>query len=84
MGPVIKKLMTNENFMIKMEMKEKNACISFKLVVTGFIGIKKDPNYKTLVAEVLQNYKTLGCNMSIKVHFLHSHLDYFSQNLRAV
>lgn len=41
--------------MIKMEMKEKNAWISFKLVVTGFIGIKKDPNYETLVAEVLQN-----------------------------
>lgn len=48
--------MTDENFMIKMEMKEKNAWISFKLAVTGFIGIKIDPNYKILVAEVLQNY----------------------------
>ncbi|GFT51488.1 uncharacterized protein TNCV_51121 [Trichonephila clavipes] len=67
-----------------METKEKNAWNSFKLVVTGFLGNKKDPNYKALVAELLQNYKILGCNMSVKVHFLHSHLDYFPENLGAV
>ncbi|GFV05484.1 uncharacterized protein TNCV_226951 [Trichonephila clavipes] len=50
----------------------------------GFLGNKKDPNYKALVAELLQNYKILGCNMSVKVHFLHSHLDYFPENLGAV
>ncbi|GFS98169.1 putative DD41D transposase [Trichonephila clavipes] len=42
---------------------------------TGFLGNKKDPNYKALVAELLQNYKILGCNRSVKVHFLHSNLD---------
>lgn len=26
----------------------------------------------------------LGCNMSIKVHFLHSHPDYFPESLGAV
>ncbi|GFX51731.1 hypothetical protein TNCV_5014331 [Trichonephila clavipes] len=50
-------------------MKGKNAWNSFKLVVKGFLGNKKDPNYKALVAELLQNYKILGCNMSAKVHF---------------
>ncbi|GFT08578.1 uncharacterized protein TNCV_661581 [Trichonephila clavipes] len=65
-------------------MKEKNAWNSFKLVVTGFLGNKKDPRYKALVAEMLQNYKILCCNMSIKVHLLHSHLDYFPENLGAV
>ena len=25
--------------------------------------------------------KALGCHMSLKVHFLHTHLDYFPQNL---
>ncbi|GFT23537.1 uncharacterized protein TNCV_3510431 [Trichonephila clavipes] len=45
---------------------------------------KKDPNYKALVAELLQNYKILACNMSVKVHFLHSHLDYFPEYLGAV
>ncbi|GFV79149.1 uncharacterized protein TNCV_2613351 [Trichonephila clavipes] len=54
------------------------------LLHNGFLGNKKDPNYKALVAELLQNYKILGCNMSAKVHFLHSHLDYYPENLGAV
>ncbi|GFW62276.1 transposable element Tcb1 transposase [Trichonephila clavipes] len=64
-GPDIRKLLKDETFVTKMEMKEKNAWNSFKLVVTGFFGNKKDPNYKALVAELLQNYKILGCNMSV-------------------
>ncbi|GFT52492.1 uncharacterized protein TNCV_14681 [Trichonephila clavipes] len=75
-GPDIRKLLKDETFVTKMEMKEKKiAWNSFKLVATVFLGNKKDPNYKALVAELLQNYKILGCNMSVKVHFLHSHLD---------
>ena len=30
---------------------------------------------------MLNAYSKLGCNMSVKVDFLHSHLDYFSENL---
>lgn len=30
---------------------------------------------------LLKAYNDLGCNMSLKVHFLHSHLDFFPQNL---
>nr|CAH7720188.1 unnamed protein product [Callosobruchus chinensis]CAH7723644.1 unnamed protein product [Callosobruchus chinensis]CAH7723806.1 unnamed protein product [Callosobruchus chinensis]CAH7724224.1 unnamed protein product [Callosobruchus chinensis]CAH7724230.1 unnamed protein product [Callosobruchus chinensis] len=26
----------------------------------------------------------MGCNISLKVHFLHSHLDFFPENLGAV
>ncbi|GFY31598.1 uncharacterized protein TNCV_4199101 [Trichonephila clavipes] len=83
-GSDIRKLLKDETFVTKMGMKEKNAWNSFKLVVTGFLGNKKDLNYKALFSELLQNYKILGCNMSDKVHFLHSHLDYFPENLGAV
>ncbi|UYV63953.1 hypothetical protein LAZ67_2006122 [Cordylochernes scorpioides] len=31
-----------------------------------------------------QEKKALGCNMSLKIHFLHSHLDFFPDNLGAV
>ncbi|GFS69423.1 uncharacterized protein TNCV_3401091 [Trichonephila clavipes] len=51
-GPDIRKLLKDETFVTKMEMKEKNAWNSLKLV-TGFLGNKKDPNYKALVAELL-------------------------------
>jgi hypothetical protein len=32
----------------------------------------------------VRNFKALGCAMSLKVHFLNSHLGYFSENLGAV
>ncbi|CAG9831070.1 unnamed protein product [Diabrotica balteata] len=33
---------------------------------------------------MVENYKKLGCNMSVKLYFLDSHVDYFPENLRAV
>jgi hypothetical protein len=31
------------------------------------------------VQDLLTSYKTMGCNMSLKGHFLGSHLDFFPQ-----
>jgi hypothetical protein len=36
------------------------------------------------VDELLSAYKALGCNMSLKIHFLHSHLDFFPENMGAI
>jgi hypothetical protein len=36
------------------------------------------------VSDLLTAYKAMGCNMSLKLHFLHSHLDFFPENLGAV
>ena len=41
----------------------------------------KDENYEQLADALLRTYEALGCNMSVKVHFLHSHLNYFPDNL---
>lgn len=30
---------------------------------------------------MVENYKTLGCLMNLKLHFLDSHIDYFPENL---
>ena len=32
-------------------------------------------------ADPVQSYGSMGCNMSLKVHFLDSHLDFFPENL---
>jgi len=37
-----------------------------------------------LIENLLRNYKNMGCKMSLKIHFLHSHLDFFPDNLGAV
>lgn len=73
--------MRDTNFEQQMNTREKAAWVSLKLVVIDFLGNKKDPNYQAIVADMLDNFRKLGCNMSIKVHFLHSHLDYFPSNL---
>jgi hypothetical protein len=33
---------------------------------------------------MLEKFIALGCAMSLKVHFLNAHLDYFPENLRDV
>ena len=37
-----------------------------------------------MVAKVVQSDKAMGCNTSLKVHFLYSHLGFFPENLGAV
>lgn len=80
-GPQIRTMLKDEAFVTTMNTKEKAAWLSFKEVVNNFLGNHKSENYKKLVADMLQNYQELGCLMSYKLHFLHSHLDYFPQNL---
>ena len=36
------------------------------------------------VQDLLTSYKAMGCNMSLKIPFLESHLDFFPENLGEV
>ncbi|GBL73979.1 hypothetical protein AVEN_230905-1 [Araneus ventricosus] len=74
----------DENFVTEMETNERKAWESFKLGITSFLGNKKNPNYKPIVEEMVKNFKILGCSMSLKLHFLNSHLDYFPEILGTV
>lgn len=78
-GPDIRRLMRCEEFDLTLSPKHLAAWKSFKAVVDNFLGNYKAPNYKKLVEQLLINYKEIGANMSLKIHFLHSHLDYFSE-----
>jgi hypothetical protein len=49
-----------------------------------FLGYHKAENYHEIVSDLMTAYKPMGCNISLKVHFLDSHLDFFPQNLGAV
>jgi hypothetical protein len=48
------------------------------------LGNHKDENYKSIVRIMLENFHILGYNMSLKVHFLFSHLNLFPKNLGAI
>ena len=66
------------NFDKLLQGDEKAAWDSFKFVVKVFLGNRRAQNNEELVNNLLQSYQKLGCNMSLKIHFLHSHWD-FSQ-----
>ena len=55
--------------------------LSFAEVVSKFLGHSKNSDYQSIVENTFACFETLGCRTSLKVHFLHAHLDYFSQNL---
>jgi hypothetical protein len=57
-----------------------------KNVTSSFFwgGNHKAENYRDMVADLVQSYKAVECNMSLKVHFLGSHLDFFPENFVAV
>ena len=82
-GPQIRKLLRDENFLETMNETEKNAWIGFREVVEGFLGNTRAENYREIVANMVKTFKSLECLMSLKLHFLHSHVDYFPENLGA-
>lgn len=38
-------------------------------------------NYRELMSDLLKRFKTMECYMSVNIHFLDSHLNYFPENL---
>jgi len=63
---------------------ERNAWLSFKRNCKDFLGNHKTANYEDVVQDLLTSYKAMGCNVSLKIHFLESYLDFFPENLGKV
>lgn len=83
-GPQIRDLLKDHIFTERLNSLEKAAWESFKDICANFLGNQRGENYKDIVENLLLNYKNLKCNMSLKIHFLHSHLNFFPSNLGAV
>ena len=80
-GPQIRKLVIDKDFLKKLNLVEKRAWLSFIALGENFLGNKRSANYIEVVNEFLEAYGEMGCNMSIKIYFLHSHLGFFPENL---
>ena len=63
---------------------ERRAWVAFRVTVENFLGNRKDRGFESIIKTLVNSYKDMGCNMTIKLHFLHSHLDFFPKNLGAV
>lgn len=53
---------------------ENAAWLAFKAICTNFLG--RAGNYCELVEAMLKAYKDIECNMYLKMHFFHSHLEF--------
>ena len=79
-GPQIRQLLQDSDFDQALFGKEKLAWQVLKLVTTKFLRNAKADNYVELVSNLLKAYSRVGCNMSLKIHFLDFHLDFFPPN----
>ena len=83
-GPQIRQTLGSKELKDKMTALERDVWQSFRNVVHGFLGRNKADNHEDSVETLLQTYCKLGSRMSIKMHYLNSHLDFFRPNLTAV
>ena len=83
-GPQIRKLILNDMFDKTLNEAELAAWKSFKQVCLNFLALHKSNNFEDVGANMLRNYHIMACKMSLKVHFLHSHLPFIHENSGAV
>lgn len=74
--------MSDKDFELLMDKTELAAWRAFRGVCNGLMGKHKVDESKVVVDELIKCYKDLGCNISLQLHFLHTHLSFFSQKCR--
>uniref|UniRef100_UPI00358FBB52 uncharacterized protein n=1 Tax=Myxine glutinosa TaxID=7769 RepID=UPI00358FBB52 len=60
-GPQIRELMKDPKFDESMESNERNAWLSFKSIVTNFLGNHRSPEYECVVEGLLQSFQVHAC-----------------------
>ena len=78
-GPQIREVLKDTDFEEILNLKELRAWEAFKSVCSGFLGNTLVPDYQACIEKLLKSYEDIGCRMSLKIHFLHSHLNFFPQ-----
>ena len=83
-GPQIREVLKDTDFEELLNLKKLRAWEAFKSVCSGFLGNTRVPDYQACIEKLLKSYEDMGCRMSLKIQFLHSHLKFFPPNLGAV
>ena len=83
-GPQIREVLKDTDFEDLYNLKELRAWEAFKSVYSGLLGNTLVPDYQACIENLLKSYEDMGYRMLLKIHFLHSHLNFFPPNLGAV
>lgn len=80
-GPDIRRLMKDAEFENGLSEDEAIAWDCLKAVIENVLGKHRSENARVLVNDMLNAFDDLNVHMSLKIHFLHQHFDYFEQQL---
>ena len=76
----MKKLLKDEDFDDTLSERNKVGLNAFRDVAHNFLRNTKASNYIELTEHMIDSYKNMGSYMSMKIHFLHSHLNFLPSN----
>ena len=80
-GPEIRKVIKNRSEFVKvLSGLEKKCFLNFVKVVENFFGNFKSDNHQQLIERMIRDFKELNVLMSVKLHYLHCHLDKFRES----
>lgn len=79
-GPKIKVLFNSTELPQTLSKDQNKALSDLKEVCANFLGNNRSLNYEQLIGNMMESYKKLGINVSLKMHSLLSHLDQFPPN----
>jgi len=80
-GSLIREVIHDPDFRSTLSCAEKTPWTTFKSLCTKSIWIHKAENYREIVNEKSNCFQVVKCNMSLKLHFLDYHLEFFPQYL---
>lgn len=72
--------MKNYEFKNLLTANEKTAFEAMEIVIKNFLGNKRSEDYKAIVSKMIDSFQKIKVNMSLKIHFLKDHLDFFPEN----
>ena len=81
-GPQVRGLKQDKQFDEDLNETERNAWLSFKRICKDFLGNHKTAMYQDVVQDLLTSHKDIGCTISLKIHFLESHLEFLPRKSR--
>jgi len=76
--------MEDHDFHTKLIATERRDWEAFENAHRNFLGNEKVENYGQILQDLISSYSAMGCRMSLNLHFMHSHFDFFLENMGVV
>ena len=83
-GSQTKQIFEDHTLSTKLNFTERRAWKAFENIRRHFLGKERMENYSEIVQELISSCSAMGCNVPLKLHFLHSLQDFFSVNMGAI